>query len=104
MEELDTFVIDKNASPMEDKNIDIEPKKTKKRPKQKSVEKNTDEFETEPCEKCSPYIGKVTYFNKETMVVGIRCNGIGYQTKACKFYSLGDNIVFSVKDGEVIAE
>lgn len=47
---------------------------------------------------------KVTYFNKYTMIVGVRCDKVGYQISASKLYRVGETVKLHMKDGVVTIE
>lgn len=48
--------------------------------------------------------GVVTYFNKYTMIAGVRCGKAGYQIPVKKMYHVGETVVLHVKDGAVTIE
>ena len=95
MEEINSFMT-------EDIGIDTLVKKKKRKPKMNVSHENAEMVNPNPDD--IMHIGKVTYFNKASMIIGIRCDNVGYQTKVKKIYKVGDGVRFTIKDGEVIVE
>lgn len=81
-------------------------KKTIKKAVVDNVHPKTDKQTMEAINKDSRvvHMGKVTYFNDVTMIIGVVSNGIGYQTKVNKKYKVGDFVMFYVDKGVVIVE
>lgn len=49
-------------------------------------------------------IGKVTYFNKFSKIVGFVYEGTGYQTTTEKVFNVGDSVFFFVNEGKLIVK
>lgn len=104
MDDNKIFVEDEVIDTASEDNSDIKQTRSKKKSKIRSGINASQEPMDKDESITDSFTGKVTYFNPATMIVGIRCDGIGYQTKANKVYSIGESVSFHVKNGEVVAE
>lgn len=81
-------------------------KKTIKKAAVDNVRPKTDKQTMEAINKNAriAHMGKVTYFNDITMIIGFISDGIGYQTKVNRKYKVGDFVTFYVDKGVVVVE
>jgi len=95
------FSTDETVVPTVSEKIDMEHKRTKRKAKPKTT---IDDMNAIEANAEIYHIGRVTYFNSKTMIIGIRFDGVGYQTKVKRTYSVGDAVSFTVKNGEIIVK
>ena len=42
---------------------------------------------------------KITYFNKYTMIAGVRCGDVGHQIPVKRTYRIGETVMLRMEDG-----
>ena len=101
MDKQKNFSTDETEVSTVSEKTDMEHKRNKRKVKPKTTIDDMKAIEAN-AEIC--HLGRVTYFKSETMIIGIRFDGVGYQTKVKRTFSVGETVSFTVKNGEVIVK